>query len=153
MPDQYSYLYSYLVVFLLFIGFFDVFRAERYALDYPAFEDRELIPVDIIENVNANSEACAQATSIQNVQSNNSIRLFPNLVNDQIQLDFQTLKAQNFQIEIINVEGIIVWSKSYRILAGSNQIPIDVNILAQGLYYLRLRSEEGLQIKRFIRME
>ena len=134
-------------------GFFDVFRAERYAPDYPAFEDRELIPMDIIENVNANSEACAQATSVQNEQSNNSIRLFSNLVYNHILLDFQALKSQNVQIEIINVEGKVMWSKSYGVLAGSNRCTIDVNTLAQGMYYLRLRSEEGLQIKRFIRME
>ena len=84
-----------------------------------------------------------------NVISNyeNNINIYPNPVNDRLYIETQTL-TQTLTIEIYDIYGRRQVAETPRHQGNS---AIDVSNLKSGIYFVKVRTEEGDIVKRFIR--
>ncbi|WP_235296897.1 T9SS type A sorting domain-containing protein [Portibacter marinus] len=107
----------------------------RYAVDYPAFEGKDLAPKGYLE-LNPNEEYCEQLVST--IEPSTSINeffldVYPNPVDHTLHI---TTDPKNFEsnYQILNMEGRL--QVSGIIINGENQV--DVSSLLPGMYILQV---------------
>ncbi|RLD29085.1 MAG: hypothetical protein DRI75_04625 [Bacteroidetes bacterium] len=117
----------------------NVFRAHKYALNYPAFNGRDLTPGLPIE-LNPDLAQC----SILNVTDNNfnEISVYPNPVNDLL---FINRRVKISKIEVFDLFGNLV-------KASNNQNQINLSNLKSSLYILKLYANGKYSIKKIIKL-
>ncbi len=71
-----------------------------------------------------------------------SFNVFPNPADIEIYVQFDEKQTKDFTIEIINLQGETVVSKSFRKITGKT-IKIPLNNIAGGLYFMNIRTESG----------
>lgn len=81
-----------------------------------------------------------------NVTVNSFVRIFPNPVNDYLNIDLP-LHCSNNYIEIENVYGTFI--ENYRIV--NNQNTLDVRNLPKGIYIVKIDTKNGVAIKKLIK--
>ncbi|MBK7812596.1 MAG: T9SS type A sorting domain-containing protein [Saprospiraceae bacterium] len=81
--------------------------------------------------------------SVSILQDEFPISFYPNPVNDFIQLDFHGFE-DHFEVEIINIEGEIV----YQI---KNESKFDVSGLPNGIYFLRIKQGNHFIVKKLLK--
>ena len=89
-------------------------------------------------------------TQTDKAKSSN-IELYPNPVNDQLQISYETLNAGNVQVEIIDLQGKVLLQQTISSQNGTNQAIIPVSQLAKGLYVCRLQSNDKIGNIKFIK--
>ena len=110
-----------------------VFRIYRYGPDYPAFIGKDLTPGDFIE---------LYPVGIENPDSrSNMIQCHPNPFSDKIRLTNVTGRES---IELLDYAGKAVWT-------GTSVEQQDFSFLAPGLYFLRIKTPDSVQILKIIR--
>jgi hypothetical protein len=77
--------------------------------------------------------------------------LYPNPARNEMKLSVVTLINRNVTISITDVSGKEVKRMNYAIVAGDNNINLNVSSLAAGTYYLRLTSGTETKTTRFIK--
>ncbi|OFX31707.1 MAG: hypothetical protein A2X08_16055 [Bacteroidetes bacterium GWA2_32_17] len=85
------------------------------------------------------------------IQENSSIILYPNPVIDQLQISYESIKAWNVQVEIIDVQGKVLHQQTIISKNGTNHALIPVSQLSKGLYVCRLQSNEKIEIFKFLK--
>ena len=81
----------------------------------------------------------------ENILKENRINIFPNPANDYVK--FKLLSKTNISfIEIINIQGILV--NQQKIV--NNQNTIDVSDLSVGMYIIKINTDNGYIMKKFI---
>ena len=117
----------------------DLFRAYRYGADYPAFDNKLLIPGEPLELDPLPSD-CVTDTLISPmvtpVESSVALKIFPNPANDFLTIEMD--KKQPVFVEIFDRNGRLFIQKEINTL----QPRIDVQDWAKGLYLLRVLDEE-----------
>jgi len=103
----------------------EIFRAERYPLNYVAFNGKELSPKGTLENENSLSEACRLISAIEET---NSISLVNFVYEPVANLVLVNTLLNDIEVKIIDVFG--------RVQFESNSRQIDVSHLPKGLYYV-----------------
>lgn len=83
--------------------------------------------------------------------SNNSIILFPNPVQDLANLSVNITKAQPVTLRIYDSKGVLIKTQTHDLFAGSSSLSIDMVPLAKGVYYLELKGETFTQRINFIK--
>ncbi|MGD0711912.1 MAG: T9SS type A sorting domain-containing protein [Bacteroidales bacterium] len=87
---------------------------------------------------------CADLTGLKNKNQNPStIDIFPNPSIDNITIKF----SQNSIIKILNLEGQIINSLS----AKAGNTSIDVSAFPSGMYFVEIKSEKGVAVKKFVK--
>jgi hypothetical protein len=84
------------------------------------------IPVGIIEN-----------------SGNNLVNMFPNPANDKLEI----ILSEKSEVEILNVEGQVLKN----INAEDSHVTIDVSCFAKGMYFVKVKNEDGLTVKKFVK--
>jgi hypothetical protein len=116
----------------------DVFRAYRYGADYPAFNDKALIPGEPLE-LNPLPSDCITDTLISPVispiENAVSLRIFPNPVGDHFTIERDT--DQSVFVEIFDSNGRLVFRK----VLNRFRSTIESRDWPKGLYLLRVRDE------------
>ena len=79
-----------------------------------------------------------------------SLELFPNPVEDELQLQFISKQNEAIQFSIVDVTGKILSRQIIKAVAGSNIVLFPVSNLASGAYFLKMGSEESTNALRFI---
>ena len=98
-----------------------------------------LRPVEIFTGVN-------ETPSLFTIAS-----LGPNPANDVLRVDFTLGRESRVDVEVFDVAGRRVWSKpSTTAAAGPRVESIDTRALAAGVYFLRLRSIDGVATRKFV---
>jgi uncharacterized delta-60 repeat protein len=69
--------------------------------------------------------------------------IFPNPANDRIEIS----NPGKSEIQILNIEGQLL----KRLTANENNVSVDISDLSKGLYFVKLISEEGICVKKFIK--
>ena len=69
------------------------------------------------------------------------LNLYPNPAKDALIISFISSQHQKDQIQIENMNGQIVFSKTVDILNGQNDISVDISALAKGIYVLSLNRD------------
>ena len=87
-----------------------------------------------------------------------NIMLYPNPVNNQLQISYETLGAGNVQVEIVDLQGKVLLQQTISSqnlptgqAGGTNQAIIPVSQLAKGLYLCRLQSNNKIENIKFIK--
>lgn len=84
-------------------------------------------------------------------KSSNEIRLYPNPSNSIVNVSFSNLVLENYQLEILDINGKVVLSES-NTFSNSNTICIDINALDKGIYTLNVINNDKIEcIKKFIK--
>ncbi|MCF8295938.1 MAG: T9SS type A sorting domain-containing protein [Saprospiraceae bacterium] len=90
-------------------------------------------------------------TSINSIENeNNYVHVFPNPSNGLINIEIQNSDLQNIIIEVLNINGQIVLSKSFDNPFEYSQTTLDLNMLNQGVYMLRTYNESFINTTRII---
>lgn len=94
-----------------------------------------------------------QPSNPDNGSVGGEISLYPNPVNNNVNLRFSSNTNQEGQIEIFNVSGAKLMSLPTTINEGDNTVSIDVANLTAGNYFVSLVTNEGTTNKRFTRIQ
>ncbi len=81
----------------------------------------------------------------------NDIRLYPNPVGEQLNLDFTTKKSGDVQVQIFDLLGRLVWSEKFNASAGKNHYQIGTERMASGQYFVRMSMAEGQVALKFLK--
>jgi len=88
-------------------------------------------------------------TGIENYQIAQTVyvsALYPNPADDGIWFDVSSQKKSKLIIEIVNIAGQIMHTRTVEINAGKTQVSTIVNSLSKGFYFLLIHSGEGVLI-------
>ncbi len=87
-------------------------------------------------------------TSTHTIESLTNFEIYPNPSNGNFELNFATTQPQTFKVSIYNTIGQQFFQQ--RMTGKAFRVPIQLAELPQGIYYLSIRSEEGLAIQKLI---
>jgi hypothetical protein len=82
-----------------------------------------------------------------------ALTIIPNPAKDWIQLEFDSEKAERFTIEIISMNGAVLYTGQYDANKGFNRHELEISQLAPGVYWTRMTTKTSLMTARFIRAE
>lgn len=82
--------------------------------------------------------------------STNLISVFPNPTHDEIKIAVSSAQQQNGVIELLDMNGKIISSKKISINLNTSSESIDAKLLQSGVYFVRLTSESGTEVKKII---
>lgn len=85
------------------------------------------------------------------VERNSAITLYPNPVNDQLHIQYESVTPEDIQLKITDIQGRLVLQQSISIHSGTNEISIPVEQLPQGLYLCGLRNGNKLETNKFLK--
>ncbi len=95
---------------------------------------------------------CKVANYAGNISDTNSIELsiYPNPSHYEINIDFYTLLESKCQINIYDVTGRTLKEIELNSVTGLNHQLINISEFSKGTYFIRIASEEGLSISKFV---
>ena len=124
----------------------NVFRVYRYPADYPAFQDKLLMPQGYIEQ--GSDFDCELFSDVAVVDQKDDWELFPNPTTEILNLS--SLDDLNpFRIELLDLSGKLLYSRLPS--DDGDGYTLDVADLSPGLYFIRLHSDDGVSSKKFIK--
>ena len=86
-----------------------------------------------------------------NIEGLSTFSLFPNPVEDILNIEISTTERLNFDIKIIHANGQVIENSKVETY-GQQNISFDLNELASGVYMIKLQSEGNQIIKRFVKI-
>ncbi|MEZ4850880.1 MAG: T9SS type A sorting domain-containing protein [Bacteroidia bacterium] len=86
------------------------------------------------------------ATAIERDDMIPSWNIYPNPASDRITIQFEDQPGQDYQVDIYNISGQKVHSKSLPVLPTDNKHEISVGQLNTGIYFLSLRNHQSGKI-------
>ena len=81
--------------------------------------------------------------------STNNFHIYPNPASDELSVELNANSPRVDEIEIIGVLGDKIFCPFYSMIS---KIKIDLTGISQGAFFIRLKTENGILEKRFIRM-
>jgi len=107
-----------------------------------------IFPIINIGNMNfMDIIAADEITSDQN----SKFSIYPNPVNELLNVQYKWSNAENILIQIIDIQGKMLYQQKLIDHTGTNQISISVGNFPKGLYLFRLINGEESEIKKFIK--
>ncbi len=91
--------------------------------------------------------ANAESTGIKEFDSNGNIQISPNPGNGIFTLSLQHVSNQNSEVEIYNSLGQLMKTNAIN----NNKTLIDISEFSNGVYIVELKSEKGIELKKFIK--
>lgn len=96
--------------------------------------------------------AANQLTSVQQVASSpEKVRLFPNPVRNQLQLEFDMAQAGEAGLSIFGTDGRQLFRRQETLAPGKQRLQIPTSDLPPGMYILQLQRNGKRTIKRFVK--
>lgn len=86
-------------------------------------------------------------TAIQNQPTLTEFSIFPNPTQNNIHVKIHSSNTSSNLIQVVNLQGQIIWEKELTILSGNNLITIPTNQMNPGMYFLNLTNRETLEKK------
>jgi hypothetical protein len=86
-------------------------------------------------------------TSMENISGENEVFIYPNPVTDE--LTVQSLKFKVESVEVYDVVGKVLQSQETRT---RNQVNVNVSSLAPGIYFVKVESERGIVVRKFVKI-
>lgn len=80
-----------------------------------------------------------------------SVKIQPNPVNAQLNIQLNSNKSEHATLNIINIEGVVMMKKEVTIQSGMQSITWDVSKLPAGSYILVIKGEEQMSKELFIK--
>lgn len=82
---------------------------------------------------------------------NRSIQIYPNPVVDEFTLTYQLTNKGSIQIDIVDLQGKVVFTKTVSQTEGIDQLKINVSKLPKGLYLCRLINGLSIETKKILK--
>ncbi len=101
-----------------------------------------------MDNVTLRSGA---TTNIEEVLASNSLRIFPNPVENRLNVSLEMKKSESVTFSIVNTLGQEVTSTVRDLNNGKQQVEIETANLAAGMYILNIKTKEGNTQQKFIK--
>ena len=79
--------------------------------------------------------------------ADNNVKLFPNPVQNQLNVNFTVSTSQNVVFEIYSMEGRTISSKSFGASSGNNLISVPTNNLSEGIYTYILKGSDSILLR------
>ncbi len=77
----------------------------------------------------------------------------PSLISSLTTINISSASADNVIAQVINMQGIMVFKKSFLLNQGSNDIPFNFSSLAKGNYFFTCKNSSGIsKTQRFIKL-
>ncbi len=80
-----------------------------------------------------------------------AVNIYPNPVQANLNLNFNSDEMQRIQIKIVNAAGKIVSTRQYNVAAGTSTNSINISSLSKGVYYLECKSAKGETRVKFVK--
>jgi hypothetical protein len=90
-------------------------------------------------------------TGIAEIKSEIGINLYPNPVNDILNIELLSTSNEDIEINISNISGQIIYKESQTINNGMNNFRIDVSSYPGGMYFVQVTGNKMLETLRFIK--
>lgn len=84
-------------------------------------------------------------------QENNAMTLFPNPVSEELTLRLVSKSSESVEIQVLDVNGNIVYNQMERVVPGSNQIKMQLSHLSRGLYVCRINKGKCIKTSKFLK--
>ena len=81
---------------------------------------------------------------------NLDLKLYPNPNSGSFSVEMNIEESQNIEIQVLSINGKIVWSENYRNQAGNRLYPINIEDHAKGIYILKVSTNRGSYTKQLI---
>ncbi len=120
------------------------FRMRRYPVDHVAFADKDLSPKGWIE-LEPDTTFCDKLVSTMNPMSESNFRLYPNPVNDILQIEWDGIQHAHFVIH--NIHGELISSFD----ANGGKVYYDVGQCHPGMYFVSFWYEGHWYARKFIK--
>ena len=93
-----------------------------------------------------------ELVNVQTIEEISSFELYPNVLTAQSEVVLDINSDANFdaEIQVINLSGQVVMSRTNNIVSGSNKINILMPSIGQGVYFVKVSSERGIISKKLI---
>jgi len=92
-----------------------------------------------------------QPTAIYEQEDLNALELWPNPVNDAINISLIGMRSSRIQLSVVDLNGRVVKSTSNAITNGNNRYSLPVNDLESGMYLLRISDDNNVISRRFVK--
>jgi hypothetical protein len=114
------------------------------------------IPLTSLSSIYVNSPATIENTlcttvGVNNVVNKNVISVYPNPASNLLNLEFQSNKLEKVNIEMINLLGEKVFSKTFQTQIGENNIQLEVDKIPSGIYLLQIKGKDNIFIQKVIK--
>ncbi len=94
-----------------------------------------------------------EATSgIINENINSEIKIFPNPVSDSQTISFTNNKSESAEIQLLNINGSVLFSEYKKLSDGINQLNFTTQHLQSGIYILRIQTNEKIVLDKVIKI-
>ncbi|MDD2634112.1 MAG: T9SS type A sorting domain-containing protein [Bacteroidales bacterium] len=90
-------------------------------------------------------------TGLTPINLQTDFTLYPNPVNDLLNIEISALNTDNVELIILNSTGQIVFSSKENICSGQNAFNYDVSSLSKGMYLINILGDEIYKVKKFIK--
>ncbi len=81
------------------------------------------------------------STGITKIETLNNLKLYPNPVKDILNIEFNSTKNNQANIQIVSYTGKIISNENVNILMGNNSISIATSNLNSGIYFVRINDK------------
>lgn len=90
------------------------------------------------------------ATRISEIINENSVSIYPNPVQNNLNINLGLIKNSDVEINIKDVAGKTVLSKNNKLIKGDNTLNIETANLASGLYFVQISTEGFTSTKKIV---
>jgi len=105
-----------------------------------------------IANFTTVGAACKTQNNIStSTENETNIEIYPNPVNDYLNISFNSLKEQNVTFNIYNTTGQLIFTSNHLAKQNVNQFGFETNHFTKGNYVLEILLAENRLVKRFIK--
>lgn len=75
------------------------------------------------------------------------ISVYPNPVGDELRIHFNTLKSEDFLVEIQDVTGRTLWQQQHKQIDPGDIVILNTSTFIHGVYFLKVSSPDGQQMQ------
>ncbi|MBK7964427.1 MAG: T9SS type A sorting domain-containing protein [Bacteroidetes bacterium] len=88
--------------------------------------------------------------NLEKVNSNSSFIVFPNPVQDVLQLNFISEESSIVEVKLMDLMGKVIETKTIEANDGLNNAEMNTSFLENGVYMIRLTQDDEVQVRKFI---
>jgi hypothetical protein len=91
-----------------------------------------------------------QTVSVKTVDGNLGLEAYPNPFADVLNLNISSLNSNNASVQIIDITGKEVFVKSVSLQQGVTSLALNTSALANGVYFVKVSSNEGAVVSKVV---
>lgn len=107
--------------------------------------------IDLIENNIIGRPDFALATASEEPAETLDWKVYPNPAREETRVEWTSGKGGAFTLQLLDLNGKIIWTHRDHAPKGAHSERVDTGQLIPGIYLLRIQTEDGVGVRRFVR--